>query len=88
MCVQLEEALTLSQRVVSAGEDAGELLPRAYLCVGLCYSLKASEGKLTNNTRVLAVSPQTIIVKKTISSRPNNLGRLYRVPQRAAAMHP
>lgn len=44
MCVQLEEALTLSQSVVSMGEEAGELLPRAYLSVGLCYSLKASEG--------------------------------------------
>lgn len=44
MCVQLEEALTLSQRVASMGKEAGELLPRAYLSVGLCYSLKASEG--------------------------------------------
>lgn len=44
MCVQLEEALTLSQRVASLGKEAGEFLPRAYLSVGLCYSLKASEG--------------------------------------------
>lgn len=44
MCVQLEEALTLSQRVASMGKEAGEFLPRAYLSVGLCYSLKASEG--------------------------------------------
>uniref|UniRef100_A0A674P7K4 Tetratricopeptide repeat domain 7A n=1 Tax=Takifugu rubripes TaxID=31033 RepID=A0A674P7K4_TAKRU len=42
----LEEALTLSQRVASMGKEAGEFLPRAYLSVGLCYSLKASEASL------------------------------------------
>lgn len=52
MCVctyaQLDEAVALSQSVVSRGEEAGEFLPRAYLALGLCYSLKASEGKDTS----------------------------------------
>lgn len=43
--MQLDEAVALSQHVVSMAEEAGEFLPRAYLCLGLCYSLKASEGK-------------------------------------------
>lgn len=47
MCVQLEDAVVLSHSVVSMGEEAGEFLPRAYLALGLCYSLKASEGKST-----------------------------------------
>lgn len=47
MCVQLEDAVVLSQSVVSMGEEAGDFLPRAYLALGLCYSLKASEGKDT-----------------------------------------
>lgn len=47
MCVQLEDAVVLSQSVVSMGEEAAEFLPRAYLALGLCYSLKASEGKDT-----------------------------------------
>lgn len=42
---QLDEAVSLSQSVVSRGEDAGEFLPRAYLALGLCYSLQASEGE-------------------------------------------
>lgn len=45
---QLDEAVALSQSVVSRGEEAGEFLPRSYLALGLCYSLKASEGKDTN----------------------------------------
>lgn len=52
MCVQLEEALTLSQRVASMGKEAGEFLPRAYLSVGLCYSLKASEGNSAHPTNM------------------------------------
>uniref|UniRef100_A0A3Q4AZV9 Tetratricopeptide repeat protein 7 N-terminal domain-containing protein n=1 Tax=Mola mola TaxID=94237 RepID=A0A3Q4AZV9_MOLML len=42
----LDEAVALSQRVASMGEEAGEFLPRAYLALGLCYSLKASEATL------------------------------------------
>ncbi|XP_033835654.1 tetratricopeptide repeat protein 7A [Periophthalmus magnuspinnatus] len=41
-----EEALSLSQRVVSMGEEAGEFLPRAYLALGLCCSLQATEASL------------------------------------------
>lgn len=51
MYVQLEEAAALSQRVVSMGEEAGEFLPRAYLALGLCYSLKASDGKDTQTKK-------------------------------------
>ncbi|XP_073338759.1 tetratricopeptide repeat protein 7A [Pagrus major] len=41
-----EEAEALSQSVVSMGEEAGEFLPRAYLALGLCCSLQASEATL------------------------------------------
>uniref|UniRef100_A0A673Y1H6 Tetratricopeptide repeat domain 7A n=1 Tax=Salmo trutta TaxID=8032 RepID=A0A673Y1H6_SALTR len=41
----LEEAEALSQSVVSMGEEAAEFLSRAYLTVGLCCSLQASDGK-------------------------------------------
>ncbi|KAF6735251.1 Tetratricopeptide repeat protein 7A [Oryzias melastigma] len=41
-----KEAETLSRRVVSMGEEAGEFLPRAYLALGLCFSLQASEASL------------------------------------------
>ncbi|XP_054456057.1 tetratricopeptide repeat protein 7A isoform X1 [Anoplopoma fimbria] len=41
-----EEAEALSQSVVSLGEGAGELLPRAYLSLGLCCSLQASDATL------------------------------------------
>lgn len=51
MCVQFEEAEVLSQRVVSMGEEAGEFLPRAYLALGLCCSLQASEGMDTQTTK-------------------------------------
>ncbi|XP_031139966.1 tetratricopeptide repeat protein 7A [Sander lucioperca] len=41
-----EEAEALSQSVVSMGEEAEEFLPRAYLSVGLCCSLQASDATL------------------------------------------
>ncbi|CAK6962355.1 tetratricopeptide repeat protein 7A isoform X2 [Scomber scombrus] len=41
-----KEAEALSQTVVSMGEEAGEFLPRAYLAVGLCCSLQASDATL------------------------------------------
>ncbi|XP_054654373.1 tetratricopeptide repeat protein 7A isoform X2 [Dunckerocampus dactyliophorus] len=40
------EAEALSQSVVSMGEGAGEFLPRAYLALGLSYSLQASDASL------------------------------------------
>uniref|UniRef100_A0A3B5B6H1 Tetratricopeptide repeat protein 7A-like n=1 Tax=Stegastes partitus TaxID=144197 RepID=A0A3B5B6H1_9TELE len=40
-----EEAEALAQSVVSMGQEAGEFLPRAYLALGLCCSLQASDGK-------------------------------------------
>lgn len=49
--VQFEEAEALSQSVVSMGDKAGEFLPRAYLALGLCCSLQASEGKDTQTNR-------------------------------------
>lgn len=49
MCVQIKEAEALSQSVVSMGEEAGEFLPKAYLGLGLCCSLQASDGK-SNHT--------------------------------------
>ncbi|KAM4591357.1 tetratricopeptide repeat protein 7A [Odontesthes bonariensis] len=42
----LKEAEALSQSVVSMGEEAGAFLPRAYLALGLCFSLQASEAPL------------------------------------------
>ncbi|XP_046885145.1 tetratricopeptide repeat protein 7A isoform X2 [Hypomesus transpacificus] len=42
----LEEAEALSQRVVLMGEEAAEFLPRAYLALGLCCSLQASDATL------------------------------------------
>ncbi|CAB1343469.1 unnamed protein product [Coregonus sp. 'balchen'] len=44
MLSELEEAEALSQSVVSMGEEAAEFLPRAYLTVGLCCSLQASDA--------------------------------------------
>ncbi|KAM6916252.1 tetratricopeptide repeat protein 7A [Xenentodon cancila] len=41
-----KEAESLSQSVLSMGEEAGEFLPRAYLALGLCSSLQASEATL------------------------------------------
>uniref|UniRef100_A0A8C3AWF8 Tetratricopeptide repeat domain 7A n=1 Tax=Cyclopterus lumpus TaxID=8103 RepID=A0A8C3AWF8_CYCLU len=41
-----EEAEALSRSVASMGEEAGELLPRAYLSLGLCCSLQASDATL------------------------------------------
>ncbi|XP_029305720.1 LOW QUALITY PROTEIN: tetratricopeptide repeat protein 7A [Cottoperca gobio] len=41
-----EKAEALSQSVVSMGEEAREFLPRAYLSLGLCCSLQASEASL------------------------------------------
>uniref|UniRef100_A0A8C5E0V6 Tetratricopeptide repeat domain 7A n=1 Tax=Gouania willdenowi TaxID=441366 RepID=A0A8C5E0V6_GOUWI len=42
----LEEAEALSHTVVSMGEEAGEFLSRAYLAMGLCNSLQASDATL------------------------------------------
>ncbi|XP_072247549.1 tetratricopeptide repeat protein 7A isoform X1 [Leuresthes tenuis] len=42
----LKEAEALSQSVVSMGEEAGAFLPRAYLALGLCFSLQASGATL------------------------------------------
>ncbi|XP_047459197.1 tetratricopeptide repeat protein 7A [Mugil cephalus] len=41
-----EEAETLSQSVVSMGEEAGGFLPRAYMALGLSCSLQASDATL------------------------------------------
>uniref|UniRef100_A0A8D3AX61 Tetratricopeptide repeat domain 7A n=1 Tax=Scophthalmus maximus TaxID=52904 RepID=A0A8D3AX61_SCOMX len=41
-----DEAEALSRSVMSMGEDAGEFLPRAYLSLGLCCSLQASDASL------------------------------------------
>ncbi|XP_037829501.1 tetratricopeptide repeat protein 7A isoform X2 [Kryptolebias marmoratus] len=41
-----KEAEALSQSVGSMGEEAGEFLPRAYLALGLSFSLQASEASL------------------------------------------
>uniref|UniRef100_A0A3P9CQ11 Tetratricopeptide repeat domain 7A n=1 Tax=Maylandia zebra TaxID=106582 RepID=A0A3P9CQ11_9CICH len=40
----IKEAEALSQSVVSMGEEAGEFLPKAYLALGLCCSLQASDA--------------------------------------------
>lgn len=44
--VEFKEAENLSKSVASLGEEAREFLPRAYLALGLSYSLQASEGKV------------------------------------------
>uniref|UniRef100_A0A3Q1GA38 Tetratricopeptide repeat domain 7A n=1 Tax=Acanthochromis polyacanthus TaxID=80966 RepID=A0A3Q1GA38_9TELE len=41
-----KEAEALAQSVVSMGEEAREFLPRAYLALGLCCSLQASDATL------------------------------------------
>uniref|UniRef100_A0A3Q2GC77 Tetratricopeptide repeat domain 7A n=2 Tax=Cyprinodon variegatus TaxID=28743 RepID=A0A3Q2GC77_CYPVA len=43
----LKEAENLSQSVASMGEEAREFLPRAYLALGLSFSLQASEATLS-----------------------------------------
>uniref|UniRef100_A0A3B5LKZ8 Tetratricopeptide repeat domain 7A n=1 Tax=Xiphophorus couchianus TaxID=32473 RepID=A0A3B5LKZ8_9TELE len=43
----VNEAENLSKRVASMGEEAREFLPRAYLALGLSFSLQASEGKVS-----------------------------------------
>ncbi|XP_005936917.1 tetratricopeptide repeat protein 7A [Haplochromis burtoni] len=45
----IKEAEALSQSVVSMGEEAGEFLPKAYLALGLCCSLQASDASLTTD---------------------------------------
>lgn len=45
--VKFKEAENLSKRVASMGEEATEFLPRAYLALGLSFSLQASEGKVS-----------------------------------------
>ena len=64
VCVQFKEAEALSRTVVSMGEEAGEFLPRAYLAVGLCCSLQASNGKdaQTNNK-----CTETVLTRKLIA---------------------
>ncbi|XP_066534883.1 tetratricopeptide repeat protein 7A isoform X3 [Hoplias malabaricus] len=42
----LEEAETLAQSVVALGEGAEESLATAYLAIGICYSLRASDATL------------------------------------------
>uniref|UniRef100_A0A3B3URP9 Tetratricopeptide repeat domain 7A n=1 Tax=Poecilia latipinna TaxID=48699 RepID=A0A3B3URP9_9TELE len=42
-----KEAENLSKRVASMGEEAREFLPRAYLALGLSFSLQASEATLS-----------------------------------------
>ncbi|XP_056291234.1 tetratricopeptide repeat protein 7A isoform X2 [Pseudoliparis swirei] len=43
---KFKEAEVMSQSVTSMGEEAGELLPKAYLSLGLCCSLQASDATL------------------------------------------
>uniref|UniRef100_A0A3B3VWS1 Tetratricopeptide repeat domain 7A n=1 Tax=Poecilia latipinna TaxID=48699 RepID=A0A3B3VWS1_9TELE len=43
----VNEAENLSKRVASMGEEAREFLPRAYLALGLSFSLQASEATLS-----------------------------------------
>uniref|UniRef100_A0A3P9CQW1 Tetratricopeptide repeat domain 7A n=1 Tax=Maylandia zebra TaxID=106582 RepID=A0A3P9CQW1_9CICH len=45
----IKEAEALSQSVVSMGEEAGEFLPKAYLALGLCCSLQASDATQFNS---------------------------------------
>uniref|UniRef100_A0A3B3QGU9 Tetratricopeptide repeat domain 7A n=1 Tax=Paramormyrops kingsleyae TaxID=1676925 RepID=A0A3B3QGU9_9TELE len=40
----LEQGEALAQSVVAMGDEAGDFLPRAHLAIGLCYSLRATEG--------------------------------------------
>ncbi|PWA26044.1 hypothetical protein CCH79_00001397 [Gambusia affinis] len=45
--LHFKEAENLSKRVASMGEEAREFLPRAYLALGLSFSLQASEATLS-----------------------------------------
>ncbi|KAI9533802.1 hypothetical protein NQZ68_019884 [Dissostichus eleginoides] len=57
------EAEDLSQSVVSMGEEAGEFLPRAYLSLGLCCSLQASEGLASSSGTAFAFNiPITVSI--------------------------
>uniref|UniRef100_A0A673Y186 Tetratricopeptide repeat domain 7A n=1 Tax=Salmo trutta TaxID=8032 RepID=A0A673Y186_SALTR len=90
----LEEAEALSQSVVSMGEEAAEFLSRAYLTVGLCCSLQASDGKrhhyellyeaglVSSNKRAHALDPHDAKIALYLSLQ------LALVRQVAAAMDP
>lgn len=43
--LQLEEAEHFAQVVIDLGQEAGELLPKGYLALGLTYSLQATDGE-------------------------------------------
>ncbi|KAM4599312.1 tetratricopeptide repeat protein 7A isoform 2-T2 [Fundulus diaphanus] len=47
MLSEFKEAENLSKSVASMGEEAREFLPRAYLALGLSFSLQASEATLS-----------------------------------------
>uniref|UniRef100_A0A3Q2XJK8 Tetratricopeptide repeat domain 7A n=1 Tax=Hippocampus comes TaxID=109280 RepID=A0A3Q2XJK8_HIPCM len=91
------EAEALSQSVVSMGEGAGESLPRAYLALGLSYSLQASDGdteigfilkccwgkkKLRMNSEAHSLDPQDAHIAMCLALQ------LALVRQVSAAMEP
>lgn len=43
--LQLEEAERFAMMVIDRGEEAGEFLSKAYLALGLTYSLQATDGE-------------------------------------------
>lgn len=43
--LQLEEAECFAMMVIDRGEEAGEFLSKAYLALGLTYSLQATDGE-------------------------------------------
>lgn len=45
----LEDAEHFASLVIDLGEEAGEFLPKAYLALGLTYSLQASDATLRSN---------------------------------------
>jgi len=51
----------MSQSVTSMGEEAGELLPKAYLSLGLCCSLQASDGKDTQTSEHTFLSRENVL---------------------------
>uniref|UniRef100_A0A4W5QB22 Tetratricopeptide repeat domain 7A n=1 Tax=Hucho hucho TaxID=62062 RepID=A0A4W5QB22_9TELE len=78
----LGEAEALSQSVVSMGEEAAEFLSRAYLTVGLCCSLQASDGKRHHHELAHALDPHDAKIALYLSLQ------LALVRQVAAAMDP
>lgn len=55
--LQLEEGEHFAKMVISLGDDAGELLAKGYLALGLVYSLQATDSKIFESLMLLLQQP-------------------------------